>query len=97
MKTPTKSPKSRSGTKRARPKAPPVSSGPAPTVRQDPECINCGTPYDPRRKALGYDTCLDCGSPRKQFTVAPGYNKGGLQLITNPADLKTIHKKGDSD
>jgi hypothetical protein len=58
-------------------------------------CIKCGAEYADKRKDLGYDTCLSCGSPNPIRTIAPAYNKGGLQLITNPKDLKQIHKKGD--
>lgn len=34
-------------------------------------CSECGEHYSPRRRALGYATCLDCGSPAKSFTVVP--------------------------
>ena len=26
-----------------------------------PECVECGEQYNPRRLALGYHTCLECG------------------------------------
>lgn len=34
-------------------------------------CIKCGDDYNDRRKALGYKTCLSCGSPRINFPVIP--------------------------
>ena len=34
------------------------------------------------RLKLGYTTCLACGSPTKQYTVAPAFAKGAYQLIT---------------
>lgn len=59
-----------------------------------PECTKegCGNEVNPKRWALGYRTCLKCGSPLKQFTVAPAYNKGGLQLIS-PDMLEHIGRK----
>lgn len=59
-----------------------------------PECTNpdCGNEVNPKRWALGYRTCLKCGSPLKQFPVASPYNKGGLQLIT-PSEVEFIGRK----
>jgi ribosomal protein L37AE/L43A len=36
-----------------------------------PECVECAEPFNPKRKALGYPTCLSCGEPKKAFTVVP--------------------------
>ena len=36
-----------------------------------PECVDCGELYSPRRAALGYPTCLDCGTPAKVYAVVP--------------------------
>jgi len=36
-----------------------------------PSCVKCGEFYDPRRKALGYHTCLDCGSPLFRPPIIP--------------------------
>ncbi len=36
-----------------------------------PECVKCGDAFNPKRKALGYDTCLKCGEPKKNFAVVP--------------------------
>lgn len=52
----------------------------------------CTNRVDPRRVVLlGSPICLDHGEQRKAFTVAPAYNKGGLQLIT-PGNIKDIGK-----
>ena len=34
-----------------------------------PECIECGEDYNPRRLALGYRTCLDCGDRSARVTI----------------------------
>jgi ribosomal protein L37AE/L43A len=34
-------------------------------------CIKCGDDYNNKRKALGYTTCLGCGSPKIKFAVMP--------------------------
>lgn len=33
------------------------------------ECIECGEEYNPRRLALGYPTCLDCGDRSARQTI----------------------------
>ena len=55
-------------------------------------CKVCGEEIDERRAALGYTTCLEHGEDRKEFTVAPAYNKGGYQLITRSC-VKDIGRK----
>lgn len=52
----------------------------------------CENEVSIRRWDLGYRTCLECGTPKKQFTVAPAFNKGGYQLIT-PSNVKDIGRK----
>lgn len=62
------------------------------------DCIICGIEeVDPRRIALGYDTCLVCGeveaqeeSERKNRRIAPAYDKGAYQYITDDTDLKEL-------
>lgn len=51
-------------------------------------CIDCGVSFSPKRRALGYRTCLDCGSvraatetARKARCTAPAYNKGAYQYV----------------
>ena len=55
-----------------------------------PECRECGEEYHPRRKELGYHTCLSCGDKKAQKSIehkkkcsAPLYNKGGYQYVGN--------------
>lgn len=42
---------------------------------------DCEGSVAPARSALGYKTCLKCGSPDPVRTVAPSFNKGPYQLI----------------
>ena len=53
-------------------------------------CKECYEEYSDRRKALGYDTCLNCGdiaaakqALRKAKCVAPAFNKGAYQYIAS--------------
>lgn len=47
-----------------------------------PRCVECDEHYSPRRRALGYDTCLECGSPAKSFAVVP-VPKSNYVVATN--------------
>ncbi len=49
-------------------------------------CSNCGQSYNLRRKALGYRTCLDCGSPPIKLPVVP-VNKSNY-VVGTMQDLK---------
>jgi hypothetical protein len=51
-----------------------------------PCCNECGESYSPRRRALGYRTCLDCGSPAKTYAVVP-VPKSNYVIATNVAQL----------
>ena len=51
-----------------------------------PHCVECGEFYSPRRLALGYRTCLDCGSPAKTYAVVP-VPKSNYVIATNVAQL----------
>lgn len=60
-------------------------------------CASCEQPFDPRRKQLGYNFCLDCGDfraiqQRASWTIAPIAHKQGATLITNRNDLKGLNK-----
>ncbi len=51
-------------------------------------CVECWEEYNPKRKALGHKTCLECGeanarreSERKAKCTAPAYNKGAYQYV----------------
>ena len=61
------------------------------------QCKICEEEYSPKRKALGYDTCLNCGgriankqAALKSRQVAPAYNKGAYQYITSVNMAKDI-------
>jgi ribosomal protein L37AE/L43A len=47
-----------------------------------PTCDECGEHYSPRRLALGYHTCLDCGSPAKTYAIVP-VPKSNYVIATN--------------
>ena len=47
-----------------------------------PTCDECGEHYSPRRFALGYRTCLDCGSPAKVYAIVP-VPKSNYVIATN--------------
>ncbi len=64
-----------------------------------PECIECGEEYADKRKELGYDTCLKCGAKEakkqaiaKSKRIAPIFNKGSYQYITDGEDIKDLGK-----
>ena len=53
-----------------------------------PLCVVCQAEYSPKRLALGYRTCLDCGGvqalkekSRKARCTAPAFNKGAYQYV----------------
>jgi predicted nucleic acid-binding Zn-ribbon protein len=62
-----------------------------------PECIECGDEYNPKRKELGYDTCLECGESRaekeilrKSRCIAPAYNKGAYMYVSSSAMARDL-------
>ena len=62
-----------------------------------PECIECGEGFHPRRRQLGYYTCLECGDKEatqqilhKARCTAPAYNKGAYMYVTNKSMAKEI-------
>ena len=60
-------------------------------------CITCGDTYDPRRRQLGYQTCLDCGAEaaiamRTSWCIVPT-PKGHYTRITNKEELKHLNQK----
>ena len=62
-----------------------------------PECVVCGDEYNPKRKQLGYTTCLVCGDKEakksiahKKKCTAPLFNKGGYQYVGNREAAKWI-------
>ena len=56
---------------------------------------SCGEPIDPRRSALGYQTCPVCGdreARRIKRCVVP-LNKSNYVLVTNHTELKQLNPK----
>ena len=60
-------------------------------------CKECYEDYSDKRKALGYDTCLECGaiaaskqSLRKARCVAPAFNKGAYMYVSSKAMAKEV-------
>lgn len=57
---------------------------------------SCGEEINPRRYALGYRTCLECGekdAKKTKFTIAP-MHKSNYVLVTDYTDLKGLNNKG---
>lgn len=52
----------------------------------------CEEEVDPARHALGYRTCIYCGSSNPTRTISIPYNKGAYQLITEEG-LNDIGRK----
>ena len=55
---------------------------------KNPQCFDCGEEFSPKRKALGYEYCLECGETyaqksidRKKKCTAPLFNKGAYQYV----------------
>jgi predicted nucleic acid-binding Zn-ribbon protein len=62
------------------------------------KCSECGSFFSPRRLALGYRTCLECGeqsiqvvNEQRKKQCAPAYNKGAYQFIT---DMQMVRDLG---
>ena len=60
-----------------------------------PQCFDCGEEFSPKRKALGYEYCLECGeshahevSERMKKCTAPLYNKGAYQYVGSVQDAR---------
>jgi len=61
-------------------------------------CTTCGGHVAPTRAHLGYKYCMECGETKAQearasWCVAPAYNKGAYQLITDPEDMKATNPR----
>ena len=64
--------------------------------RHRPECIECGELFQHERKAIGYDTCTQCGDEDARLvkhTIVP-MHKSNYVVVTDRADLKGINSKG---
>lgn len=60
-------------------------------------CCKCGEEYNPKRRLLGYNTCLDCGdvaaekeAVRRSKCVAPAFNKGAYQYVGSKEAAKWV-------
>ena len=61
------------------------------------KCVECGDKFNPKRKALRYHTCLDCGDQaaneqivHKKKCTAPAYNKGAYMYVTSSHMAKEL-------
>ena len=66
-------------------------------IKRSPQCFDCGKEFSPKRKALGYKHCLQCGdnyaskeAARKSKCVAPAFNKGAYQYIGSLEQAKCV-------
>ena len=66
-------------------------------LKNKPVCVECGSEFNPKRKKLGYNTCLECGDSIAQDQInhkkkcsAPLFNKGGYQYVGNREAAKWI-------
>ena len=64
-----------------------------------PECVSCGDEFNPRRFALGYYVCLECGDEeatkqilKKSKCTAPAYNKGAYMYVSSARMAKELGK-----
>lgn len=55
-------------------------------------CVKCDEPYSDSRLALGYKTCLFCGSPRANFLAIPVAKSN--YIVGFPKDLLANNHKG---
>jgi hypothetical protein len=63
----------------------------------DPHCITCGDEYPHARRALGYQTCLDCGQEaavamRAGWCIVP-LPKQGYTRVTRKDELQHLNQK----
>jgi predicted nucleic acid-binding Zn-ribbon protein len=63
-------------------------------------CVECGKQFSDKRKALHYDTCLECGEElaqmeahKRKLRIAPAFNKGAYQFITSIKMVKDLGRK----
>lgn len=60
-------------------------------------CVTCGDTFDPRRRQLGYQTCMDCGAEaaiamRTAWTIVP-LPKQGYTRVNKKSELKHLNQK----
>ena len=62
--------------------------------KHKPECMECGSPYQYEREALGYDTCISCGDKKAglvKHTIVP-MHKSNYVVVTDKSLLKERYK-----
>lgn len=65
-------------------------------TKHRPTCIECGESFQHERKAIGYDTCTQCGDEDARLvkhTIVP-MHKSNYVVVSDKADLKGINNKG---
>ena len=64
-------------------------------ARKSQTCSECDEPINPKRYALGYNTCLDCGevvARQVKFCVVP-MHKSNYVVVSRKSDLIGINNK----
>lgn len=66
-------------------------------MTENPHCLTCGAEFDPRRAALGYQTCMDCGheaaiAMRTSWCIVP-LPKQGYTRVNKKEELKQLNQK----
>ena len=59
------------------------------------QCSECDAEVNPKRHALGYNVCLECGeimASERKHTVVP-MHKSNYVVVTRKSDLKGINNK----
>ena len=59
-----------------------------------PECIECGESFQYERKAIGYDTCTQCGDEDARLvkhTIVP-MHKSNYVVVTDKSLLRERYK-----
>ena len=63
-------------------------------------CVECEEEFSDKRKALGYDVCLNCGAEHareqaiaKSKRIQPHFNKGAYQYVSDGDAIDTLGKK----
>ena len=61
-----------------------------------PICKSCGSAFSPKRRQIGYTTCLPCGekvAKKHRHTIVP-MHKSNYMVVTDLNLLKGINNKG---
>ena len=63
--------------------------------RRTIQCSECDAEVNPKRHALGYNVCLECGeimASERKHTIVP-MHKSNYVVVTRKSDLKGINNK----